>query len=384
MQPKTAEVVVIGGGVMGTSTAYHLAKRGTTDVLLLEREEFFGDGATGRCAGGIRHQFSTDVNIQLSIKSIQMLLDFEDDIGQAIDIKQVGYLIMASTDAQMTAFRANVARQHEHGVMTEVWDADDIAARVPLLNMEDLIGGTFYEKDGIADPAGVVQGYVGAARALGATLLTDSPVTDIRVEGGRVRGVQTAQGEVATETVVIAAGPWSAKVGEMAGVEIPITPELQQIAVTTPLDWVPDDFPFVIDFTQRLYYHIEGDGLLTGQSLVGRPPTWEQQVDPDWTVHHFGNAIERLPRLAEAGLLTEWAGLYENTPDAHPIIGPIPAVEGLSCIAGFSGHGFMHGPIGGLLVAEQILDGEAHTVDIGVLNYERFEKGELIEEYNVI
>jgi sarcosine oxidase subunit beta len=384
MLPKTAQVIVIGGGVMGASTAYHLAKKGCKDVLLLESEPFFGTGSTGRCAGGIRHQFSTDVNIQLSIKSLQMMNDLEEETGQAVDIKLVGYLIMASTEDQMTAFRANVERQHQHGVMTEIWSVDDIANRVPMMNTDGLIGATFYDKDGIADPSDVVQGYVKGARSLGATLLTDAAVTGITVEGGGVKAVQTAEGEVACEQVVIACGPWSGLVGKMVGVDIPITPELQQSAVTTPLDWVPDNFPFVIDFTQRLYFHIEGEGLLTGQSIVGRPPTFEQNVDPEWTVHAIEAAIKRMPPMAQAGLLNEWAGLYENTPDAHPVIGPIKAVEGLYMIGGFSGHGFMHGPVGGLLVAEQILDGKAQTVDVDVLRFERFEEGDLIEEYNVI
>lgn len=384
MLPQTAEVVVIGGGVMGMSTAYHLAKKGCADVLLLERESFFGTGSTGRCAGGIRHQFSTDVNIALSIKSLQMLNEIEAETGQPVDIKLVGYLIMASTEAQMTAFRANVARQHSHGVMTEIWTPDDIARRVPMLNLDGIIGATFYDKDGIADPSDVVQGYEKGARALGAKLCTDEEVTGISVEGGRVTAVSTANGTVSCDKVVLACGPWCGPAGKLAGVEIPVTPELQQSAVTTPLDWVPDDFPFVIDFTQRLYFHIEGEGLLTGQSIVGKPPTFDQKVDADWTLHHIEAAIERLPPMAEAGLLNEWAGLYENTPDHHPVIGPIKAVEGLYMIGGFSGHGFMHGPVGGLLMAEEILDGKAHTVDIGVLRFERFAEGDLIEEYNVI
>jgi sarcosine oxidase subunit beta len=247
--------------------------------------------------------------------------------------------------------------------MTEIWSVDDIANRVPMMNTDGLIGATFYDKDGIADPSDVVQGYVKGARSLGATLLTDAAVTGITVEGGGVKAVQTAEGEVACEQVVIACGPWSGLVGKMAGVDIPIT---------------------VIDFTQRLYFHIEGEGLLTGQSIVGRPPTFEQNVDPEWTVHAIEAAIKRMPPMAQAGLLNEWAGLYENTPDAHPVIGPIKAVEGLYMIGGFSGHGFMHGPVGGLLVAEQILDGKAQTVDVDVLRFERFEEGDLIEEYNVI
>lgn len=388
MLPTTADVVVIGGGVMGASTAYHLAQKGCPDVLLLERETFFGTGATGRCAGGIRHQFSTDVNIELSIHSIAMLERFEEEIGQAIDLKQVGYLMMASSEDEMAAFRANVARQHRHGVLTEVLSPAEIAGRVPLLELAGIVGGTFYERDGIADPSGVVEGYVRAARRSGATLLGDVEVTGVIVEEGRIAGVRTPVGDVATRQAVIAAGPWSATVAGMAGASLPIVPERQQILVTAPLDWLPEDFPFVIDFAQRLYFHPEGAGLLTGLSMVDQPPTFDQTVDEAWTLHHIGQAIERLPALESARVLSEWAGLYENTPDAHPVIGPLPEVEGLYAVAGFSGHGFMHGPIAGLLAAEDILEGGAHTVDIAALRAERFAVGDGSApaggEYNVI
>lgn len=389
MLPNKAEVVIIGGGVMGISTACHLVLKGCRDVLLLERESFLGTGATGRCAGGIRHQFSTDVNIQLSVHSIRMLERFEDEIGQAIDLKQIGYLIMASSEQEMENFRANVARQHRHGVLTQILSADEIATRVPMLNMEGIVGGTFYERDGIADPSGVVEGYARRARRLGTTLLTDVEVTGITLTKGRVTGVQTRQGDVATGQVVIAAGPWSGQVGKLAGVDLPIVPERQQIVVTAPLDWLPKDFPFMIDFTRRLYFHPEGRGLLTGKSMEGRPPTFDQTVDAEWTLTHIKHAIARLPPLEHAQVLTQWAGLYENTPDAHPIIGPIPGVAGLFCISGFSGHGFMHGPIAGLLLAEDILDGGAHTMDINALRYERFravapKETESGIEYNVI
>lgn len=384
MQPQTAEVVIVGGGVMGVSTAYHLARKGVKDIVLLEKFDFFGEGSTGRCAGGIRHQFSTPVNIELSIASIKMLENFEEETGQAIDLKQVGYLIMTSDPARLDVFRKNVELQHSHGVMTEVWTPDQIAARLPMMNVDGLVGATFYDRDGIADPSGVVQGYVARARDLGVTLKSSVEVTALTQSAGRVTGVQTPDGAISAGRVVLATGAWTAPLAKTVGIDAPITPELQQCAVTTPLDWVPDDFPFVIDFDQRLYYHIEGDGLLTGQSIVGKEPTFEMQVDKDWTLHHVTNAIERMPPLAEAGLLTEWGGLYENTPDHHPIIGGVPQLEGLYMIGGFSGHGFMHGPIGGLVLAEIMEDGHSQTVDISELNFERFARGELIQEYNVI
>ncbi len=384
MVPERAEMVIIGGGIMGASTAFHLAKRGVKDIVLLEREAFFGQGSTGRCAGGIRHQFSTDINIELSIKSLAMLGRFEADTGQAIDLKFSGYLFLLSTPEEMSQFQKNVALQHAHGIMSEIWTPEQIAQRVPLLNLDRIIGGSYYKGDGIADPSGVVNGYIAAAKKLGVTALNDVEVTGIEVVNGAITGVQTAQGTIKTSTVVNAAGPWSAKVGAMAGVDLPIVPERQQILVTQPMPQIPPDFPFVIDFHQRLYFHREGAGLLTGMSIVGQPPTFEQTVDEDWTMQHMDHAMERLPVLETAGKLSEWAGLYEVTPDAHPIIGPVAALKGFYVVAGFSGHGFMHGPIAGLLVSEQILDGSAHTVDVTSLRAERFAEGQLIREFNVV
>lgn len=382
--PSSAEVVIIGGGVMGASTAYHLAKRGVKDVVLLEREEFFGQGSTGRCAGGIRHQFSTSINIELSIKSLAMLQNFQAETGQAIDIKLCGYLFLLSTPAQMAQFERNVALQNSHGVKSEILTVEQIAARVPLLNLDGIIGGSYYGGDGIADPSGVVNGYVAAAREHGASAFNGVTVTGIDVEDGKVSAVHTSHGSIQTSVVVNAAGPWSAPIAAMAGIDLPVTPERQQILVTTPMPTIPADFPFIIDFAQRLYFHREGAGLLTGMSVVGEPPTFEQTVKPDWTMSHMDAAMERLPVMETAGRLTEWAGLYEVTPDAHPIIGPIAAVRGFYAVTGFSGHGFMHGPIAGLLISEQILDGAAHTLDITALRAERFAEGQLITEFNVV
>jgi sarcosine oxidase subunit beta len=384
MLPEQAEVVIIGGGVMGASVAFHLARRGVSNIVLLERESFFGQGSTGRCAGGIRHQFSTAINIELSIKSIAMLEHFQAETGQAIDIKQSGYLFLLSTADEIEQFGKNVALQNTHGVMSELWTPDQIRARVPLLNLDGIIGGSYYGRDGTADPSGVVNGYIAAARELGVQAVSGVEVTGIEVEDGVIVAVNTAQGTIRTGVVVNAAGAWAGKIGALAGVDLPVIPERQQILVTTPMPDIPTDFPFVIDFSQRLYFHREGNGLLTGLSIVGQPSTFEQVVDPNWTEKHVDQAMERLPIFETAGRLTEWAGLYEVTPDAHPIIGPIASVKGLYVVAGFSGHGFMHGPIAGLLVAEQIVDGAAHTLDISSLRPERFAEGDLIKEFNVV
>jgi sarcosine oxidase subunit beta len=382
--PATANVVVIGGGVMGTSTAYHLALRGCKDVLLLEREPFLGTQATGRCAGGIRYQFSTEINVRLSQLSLPMLDRFEEELEQPIDRQRLGYLFLLTTEESIANFREIVDMQHRLGVPTEWLTPEEIAKRVPVLNLEGILAATNNAEDGLADPNSVVQGYASGARRLGAKLMTEIDVTDIQVEGGQIKGVVTNQGTIATPVVVNAAGPWAGQVGQMAGVDIPIVPLRRQIVVTGPMPELPPDFPFVIEFEKSLYFHPEGEGLLTGMSNPDEEIGFDQSVDRDWEWVHLEAAVERLPMLEDAGLANRWAGLYEVSPDAHPILGRIPQVEGLYCVGGFSGHGFMHGPICGLLLAEEILDGGAHTLDISSLYIDRFEHGETLTEYNVV
>lgn len=383
MIPKTANTIIIGGGVMGASTAYHLAARGVKDILLIEKEEFFGTGATGRCAGGVRYQFSTEVNIRLSLASLPMLERFDDEFDQVIDYHQVGYLMLLTNESDLQTFHRNVELQHSLGVMTEWLDNAEIRRRVPALNADDVIAATNCPKDGIVDPNGVVMGYMRSAQRLGVKALTEVTVTGINIQNGKISGVQTTAGTVSTPIVVNASGPWAGVIGQMAGVPVPITPLRRQWLTTTPLPDLPPDFPFVIDFAQSLYFHPEGEGLLTGMSNPDEEPGFNQNVDLDWELIHMDAAIKRLPLLEKAGLASRLAGLYENTPDAHPIYGATP-VEGFYIVSGFSGHGFMHGPISGVLMAEIILDGKASTVDVSMLDLARFDEGRLIHEYNVI
>ncbi|MCA9969143.1 MAG: FAD-binding oxidoreductase [Anaerolineales bacterium] len=381
--PKTADVVVIGGGVMGASALYHLAARGQTNVVLLEKEDFFGTGATGRCAGGVRYQFATEINVRLSLESLPMLARFEDEIGQAIDFRRTGYLFLLSTAADVARFRQNVALQQRLGVQTEWLDGDAVRRRLPQMALGDVLAGTFHPGEGLVDPNGVVMGYVNAARRLGARALTGVEVTGLRVANGRIQSVETPHGAIAAPLVLNAAGPWAGLIGRMAGVDIPITPLRRQMFTTTSLPAVPADFPFVIDFAQSLYFHREGDGLLIGMSNPAETPGFDQRVDVDWELRIMETAVARLPLLETAGLVSRWAGLYEVTPDAHPIFGET-AVAGFHVCGGFSGHGFMHGPVAGKLMSEILLDGAARTVDVASLDLARFAEGRLIHEYNVI
>ena len=375
---------MVGGGVMGASTAYHLAARGVKDVVLLEREPFLGEMSTGRCAGGIRHQFSTEINVRLSIESIRMLERFPDELGQDVGLKLCGYLFLLTRDEDLPTFRDNVALQHRLGIDTRWLEPADCAELVPELDLEGVLAGTIYDRDGLADPSGVVQGYASGARRLGVTILTEMAVTGISVDGGRIRAVETPAGSIETPVVVNACGAWAPELGKMVGVDIPIDPIRRQVVVTAPFPDLRPDFPFVIFFADSLYFHREGPGILTGQSNNNERPGFKLDVDQEWEARHVEAAVRRFPRLGDAGFLTSWAGLYEVTPDAHPILGRVAEVEGFHVMAGFSGHGFMHGPVAGLLMAEEIVDGRASTVDIDPFRLERFTSGELHPEYNVI
>jgi sarcosine oxidase subunit beta len=381
--PASAHIVIIGGGVMGASTAYHLARRGAERILLLEKEPFYGQGATGRCAGGVRYQFSTEINVRLSQISLPMLERFEDEIGQPIDYRQCGYLILLSNQKDVNQYELNVRLQNEMGVDTMILEGDDIRQRLPMMNLDDILAGTYNAKDGLVDPNSVVMGYINAAARLGVTTLPDIEVTGLDIQGDQVKAVNTQLGKVEAGIVINTAGPWAGVIGEMAGVDIPITPLRRQMLTTTPLPDIPADFPFVIDFAQSLYFHREGEGLLTGMSNPNETPGFDQEIDPKWEINHLEAAARRMPLLEKAGLQSHWAGLYENTPDAHPIFGATP-VAGFFVCAGFSGHGFMHGPVSGLIMSEIILDGKAKSLDVSELGLDRFDTGKLIWEYNVI
>ena len=381
--PTQAQVVIIGGGCGGASIAYHLAVRGENDILLIEKENFFGLGATGRCAGGVRYQFATEINIRLSLASLPLLERFEEEIGQAIDYRKCGYLFLLSNLDDVAVFQRNLELQNRLQAGTQWLDGAEIRRRLPMMHLDDILGGTFNPRDGLVDPNGVVMGYIRAGQRLGVRALSGVTVTGIQVEGNRVAGVETSAGRVTAQVVINAAGPWAGLVGKMAGVDIPITPLRRQWFTTGPMPEIPSDFPFVIDFAQSLYFHREGQGLLVGMSNPQELPGFDQNVDSDWELVNVEAAAARLPLLEKASLVSRLAGLYEVTPDAHPVYGRTP-VEGFYVCSGFSGHGFMHGPISGILMSEIILDGEAQSVDIAGLDLARFAEGRLIQEYNVV
>ncbi|HEY5983591.1 MAG TPA: FAD-dependent oxidoreductase [Anaerolineales bacterium] len=381
--PRIADIVIIGGGVMGTSAVYHLARRGARNVLLLEREPFLGTGATGRCAGGVRYQFGTEINVRLSIESLRMLERFHDELGQEINYRKLGYLFILTNSRDVDSFRHNAEMQNRLGVHTQWLSGDEVRHRLPSMHFPDALAGTFHPEDGLVDPNSVVAGYAAAAQRLGARIVTGAEVIGLGLRGGTIQSVETSLGTIEAGMVLNAAGPWAAQVADFAGLALPILPVRRQWFTTTPLRELPPDFPFVIDFAQSLYFHREGEGLLVGMSNQNEVPGYDQSVDEEFELVNAEAAIARLPLLEHAGRASHGAGLYEVTPDAHPIFGATP-VDGLFVVGGFSGHGFMHGPIAGKLMAERMLDGKFQSVDVSMLDLARFEQHRLIQEYNVV
>lgn len=381
--PSSCEIVIIGGGVMGASTAYHLGRAGATDIVLVERTEHFEDSATNRCAGGVRYQFGTQVNIRLSQVSLPMLERFQDELGVDPQYHKCGYLFVLTDDHDVAQFRRNVKLQRSLGVETEWLEGDQLRSLLPEMHFPDALAGTHHALDGLADPNSVLMGYLQGAREQGVSVLTGVAVTGIQSSAGRVNSVETRVGRIACRHIVNAAGPWAAEIGQMVGLNIPIRPIRRQMITTTPLPDLRPEFPFVVDFAQSLYFHREGKGILTGMSNPDQPVGTEQSVDQDWELVALSAAMQRMPMLERAGRQSGWAGLYEVTPDAHPIFGPTP-LSGFWVVGGFSGHGFMHGPVAGKLMAEYILTGRAATVDVSSLELSRFREGKLIEEPNVI
>lgn len=385
MLPRTADIVIIGGGCMGTSVAYYLAERGAGKIVLVEREKFLGMGSTGRNAGGVRYQFSTEVNIRLSIFSLDVLARFEELFGISSGYRPIGYLFLLTTPQEVTQFQANVALQQRVGVpWVRYLEPDEIATLVPLVNLEGVLGGTFCPRDGLADPNSVTQGFAKGARARGVQIETETTVVGIQTEHGRVAGVVTDRGTISTRTIVNCAGPWAAQIGKMAGVEIPIVPLRRQFFTTDALTQIPRDHPMTIEFATSLYFHPEGAGLLIGMSNPDEKPGETYAIDEEFHLKTLERALYRLPILENARVASQMAGLYEVTPDAHPILAQARALEGFYIAAGFSGHGFQHSPATGKVMSELILDGRATSIDISMLDLERFAEGRLVREVNVV
>ena len=367
---------------MGASVAYHLTRRGVTDVVLLEREKMLGTGSTGRNAGGVRHQFSNAENIRLSIESIRAIEHFADEVGHAVDFHQDGYLFLLSSPSSVDVFRRNVALQRSLGVDVEWLDAADAARLAPGLDTAGVLAATFCARDGIADPNGVTMGFAKAAQAAGASIERDSEAIGIRVEAGRVRGVETTRGRVDAPIVINAAGPHARHVGGLAGVDVPVDPYRRHIFIAADVATPPNHL-MAIDFETTFYYHREGAGILFGMGDRDETPTFDTTVQWDFLPQVIDVAVHRLPALANASIAHAWAGLYEMTPDHNPIVGPVADVEGLFTIAGFSGHGFQHSPAAGRILAD-LVTGRDPQFDVTPFALERFAAGRVSGERYVV
>lgn len=381
---ERAQVVIIGGGIIGLSIAYSLAKRGCRDVVVLEKEKFLGAGSTGAGAGGIRQQFSTEINILLGITSVCMYEEFERELDCKIDFRQNGYLFLLTSENGWESFKNNVILQKKTGLSdVKLMSPKDVKGFVPLLNVDDVLGATFCPTDALADPNSVVQAYAKEARHLGVKIYTERAVTGIKIIGDKIDEVETKQGNISSNIVINAAGPYASLIGNMIGVYIPVSPVRRQIFVTTPFHEIPVSMPMVVDFETSLYMHPESGGLLMGMSDQNEQPSYNTHTDQEFMMRVIERAIHRMPILERAEIMRGWGGLYEVTPDYHPIIGTVPGITGLYCAAGFSGHGFMHAPVTGKLMAELILDGKTF-IDISSLSLTRFQEGHITRELNVI
>jgi sarcosine oxidase subunit beta len=380
--PSRASVVIIGGGVMGVSIAYHLAAAGVPDVVLVDKGAF-GSGSTSKAAGGVRAQFSDRINIELGLRSLETFANFGARFNQEIDFHKVGYLFLLDSAATVSAFEQNVALQNDHGVPSRMISVTEAKQMSPLISTEGLLAAAFSPTDGHCTPESVVLGYAVAARRKGARLIANCAATGIERNDDRIIAVNTEGGRIEADTVICATGAWSKEVGEWVGVDLPVTPLRRQILVTEPLPVLDPHTPFTIDFGSSFYFHGEGKGLLLGMSDPHETPGFKMNRSDDW-LSGLGEAIERrAPGLIDVGIASGWAGLYEMTPDHNAIIGEAESVSRFLYATGFSGHGFLMGPAVGEVMRDLYL-GDRPFLDISGLDARRFAGNEIRPELNIV
>jgi sarcosine oxidase, subunit beta len=370
--PDSASVVIVGGGVIGTSVAFHLAEAGV-DVVLLERDQL-GSGSTCRAAGGVRAQFSDALNIEIAQRSLRAFREFARRPGWEIDFNQVGYLFVLSRESDVAIFERNVQLQNDYGVPSRILSPAQACELCPLLAGDDILAAAFSPEDGHLTPEAVVQGYAYGARALGAHIRVGCEVLDISSSGGEITEIVTTHGAIRTGTVVCAAGAWSRSCGEMVGVQLPVTPLRRQVLFTEPISDLSPHLPMTIDFTSSFYFHREGPGVLLGMSDPEEKPGFVTETSDDWIPRLIEIASRRAPRIADAGIRGGWAGLYEMTPDHNAIIGEAGGASRFLYATGFSGHGFLQGPAVGEILRDLYLD-RTPFVDVGPLSADRFARG---------
>ena len=384
---QTAEVVIIGGGIVGASIAWHLTEAGCHDVLIVERETYQGKGSTGKSMGGVRAQFSTPVNIQMSLYSIPFYARFEETLGYPADYRAQGYLFLATSPAHMNYLRANYERQVAMGLKTVSFvSADEIRSMYPQLRSDDIVGGTFCSTDGFVDPYSVMNGFMQSALEKGARIWKEAEVTAIEHDDSGVTAVISSKGRISTRRVVNATGAWSAAIGRMVGVELPVEPLRRMLVPTEPFDQFPRTAPMIIDMSNGFHFRPENLGFLLAWNDPEETPGYKLNFEPGFIEKILLRAAERVPIFENLAVNPKraWAGLYEMTPDHHPVLGPVKDVPGFFVANGFSGHGVMHAPATGKILSDLVLSGKTDLIDANILSLSRFAEGRLIHETAVL
>jgi len=379
--PESAEVVVIGGGVMGASAAFHLAEAGV-GVVLVEREQL-ASGSTSKAAGGVRAQFSDELNIRIAMRSLAAFEAFGTRPGADIGLHQNGYLFLLTNPADVASAENDVALQQSLGVPSVMLTAAQAAELSPFVNVSDVLAASYCPIDGHCTPESVVLGYAAGARRHGARILTNTSVTGIEMTGSTIEGVHTSAGFIATSTVICTAGAWSPAIGTMVGIEIPVSPVRRPIWFTEPMTNVPKNCPMTIDFSTGFYFHPEGPGLLFGMADRDQPAGFEHEIKPDWLERVSEEIGRRAPALLDVGVAGGWTGFYEVTPDHNALIGESTEVNRFLYATGFSGHGFLQGPAVGELLRDFVL-GHEPFVDVSGLALERFAHGGSRPELRIV
>ena len=401
----TADVVLIGGGIVGSSIAYHLVSAGCQNVLVIERETSQGKGSTGKSMGGVRAQFSTPVNIQMSLYSIPFYASFEERLGYPCDYRPQGYLFCATHQKHMAYLRANYERQVAMGLKNvRLVEGDEIRGMFPQMRGDDIVGGSFCATDGFVDPYSAMIGFMTWASDHGATLWKNATVESIthgrstgeansgNTDSGNANSgddgfeIRTSRGTVSTRTIVNCAGPWAAEIANMVGIRLPVEPLRRMLVPTEPFDQFPHTAPMIIDMSNGFHFRPESRGFLLAWNDPEETPGYKTDFEPSFIEKILTRAADRVPAFENVAVNPKraWAGLYEMTPDHHPILGESPEVPGFFFANGFSGHGVMHAPATGKILSDLILAGKTDLIDASLLNFSRFGEGRTIHETAVL
>jgi sarcosine oxidase subunit beta len=384
---QTAEVVIIGGGIVGSSIAYHLTAAGCRSVVVLERESATGKGSTGKSMGGVRAQFSTPVNIRMSLYAIPFYASFEERLGYPCDYRPQGYLFCATSERHMAYLRTNYEKQVALGLENvRLLKGDEIRAMFPQLRGDDIVGGSFCGTDGFVDPYSAMNGFMAWAADHGATLWKNATVTGIVGDQKGISGVETTRGAFSTRKIVNCAGAWAAEIAKMAGVDLPVTPLRRMLVPSEPFDQFPHTAPMIIDMSNGFHFRPESRGFLLAWNDPEETPGFKTEFDPAFVEKILTRAADRVPCFADLPVNPKraWAGLYEMTPDHHPILGEAPGVAGFFLANGFSGHGVMHAPATGKILSDLILEGRTELIDASLLDLARFAESRMIHETAVL